>query len=153
MMSSSGRRHLVVTIHLNAVCMPTNMVTFKNTQKSPDNGQGWRLVSEHESGKRWKDFGNTWKGFQNLSTFHTLWPVVMSEHTRTGGKRKMRQDEQDWQDTNTRSSCLSCLHPPCDKGFLLSYDLLSRKTSWRLTFMYLQKIREFYWQTLPGIAV
>jgi hypothetical protein len=46
------------------------MATFKNTQKSPDNGQGWRLVSEHESGKRWKVFGNTWKGFQNLSTIN-----------------------------------------------------------------------------------
>ncbi len=47
--------------------MPTKMVTVKNTQTSLDNGQRWRLVSEHERGKRWKIFGKGWKTFQNLS--------------------------------------------------------------------------------------
>jgi hypothetical protein len=69
MMSSSGRKHLVVTLLIiYAVCMPTYTVTFNNTQTLPDNGQGRRFVSEQESEKRWKRFGNTWKGFQNLST-------------------------------------------------------------------------------------
>jgi hypothetical protein len=48
---------------IDAGCMPTKMATFKNTPKLPENGQGWRCVSEHERGKRWKVFGNTWKGF------------------------------------------------------------------------------------------
>jgi hypothetical protein len=41
-------------------------VTFWYEQSCP----GW--VSEHERGKRWKGVGNTWKGFQHLSTEQTL---------------------------------------------------------------------------------
>jgi hypothetical protein len=95
MLSSSGRRqafkkktHYRDPLFLHAACMPMKMVTFKNSQTSPDNGQGGKLVSKHERGKRWKGFGNTWKGFQNLSTeqtFHYLEVVTDAVLRRVEG--------------------------------------------------------------------